>query len=135
MAGESSAAVVAAIRTQLLAASAVTNIVGTRVYGTRREADAFPLITFGPDQSEPWDAVNINGAEVFVLINGWTKEEGEMATARTLKGAIVDALHDATLTVSGHTAVLCRVQDSRLISADVNDRISGCAVRVQVITH
>lgn len=136
MAGDSSEAVVKALVAVLLADSAVSAIVGARVYDRSDSGDTFPLITIGDETGGPWDGVNLDGNELFILFNGWSKQDGHSLEARQLKAAMVNALHDITLTVAGHSAVYCRVQDARvLMGDDANDRIANAAVRVEVVTH
>jgi hypothetical protein len=135
MAGDSSTAVRNALVARLLATSAVTDIVGQRVYDVRAEGDEYPLIVFGDENSSPWDAYALDGEEVFVLINGYCDQEGHSVQARALKVAIRNALHEATLTVAGHDFLLCRVQDSRIVPTGAKDRISHAIVRVKIITN
>lgn len=135
MAGDSSTEVRQALRALLAADAGVSAIVGTRILDRAEEGDEFPYITFGPEFHEPWDAHLIDGAEIFAQIDAWSKQDGQTVEIRALKAAIVNAVHDADLSVAGNTTVLCRVQRSNIFMDGEKQRIAHAVIRVRIITH
>lgn len=135
MAGDSTGAVQAALRSALVSTAAVTGIVGQRIYDRAEEGDQFPYITFGSTTVAPYDGTVLDGAEIFMLVHGWSDKGGHKTQAQDLQAAIHGALHNQTLTVTGHTFVNCRVQDSRIMMSGPKDRIAHVATRVRIVTQ
>ena len=135
MAGDSASAVQQAIRAELVADASVAALVSTRVVSTRRDGDDYPLIVFGDHLSSPYDGEALDGEEHFISLHGWDDNNGNVGRALNLKAAMRNALHCASLTVSGHTAVNCRVTDSRLLRGGENDRLAHVFMRLRVVTH
>lgn len=135
MAGDSATEVRKALVALLVADAPVAAITGDRVYDRSEEGDTFPLITFGDEFADPYDALALDGAEVNVTIHGWTDEDGHTVVARSLKAAMVNALHRADLTVQGHDLVFCRVTGSRVMRGEDQRRYGHAVVTVRVITN
>lgn len=135
MAGDSATEVREALVALLKADSGVSAIVGARVFDVRNDADAYPLIVFGAENSSPWDGVELDGSEHFITVHGWDDSSGHTARARTLKAAMRSALHQAALAVSGNETVICRVEDDRLLRGGEKDRLAHVFMRLRIITH
>lgn len=99
----------AAIVARLKAVVAVTAIVGSgasaRIYDDVPMAAAKPYISIGQPQILPDKASCLDGAEVSWAIHGWTagpKSQG----VRELAAAILSALDEHDLVVTGHRVIL-----------------------------
>lgn len=94
-----------AIRNKLLAASAVTVLVGERIYdsvprdGQGNVTAAFPYVTLGEDQVLASLADCYDGADVALTLHAWSRKPG-YPEAKKLGNAIAEALHEADLNLS-----------------------------------
>jgi hypothetical protein len=118
---EPSAALQKAIYSTLTANSAVTGLVGQRIYD-RVPADAvFPYVRIGLDQSvaEDQDCVE-ECVEVFAQVDVYSRSQGKIE-AKNISGALVRALNPSTVTISD----LYELQDFRHIDTRVLDDPDG----------
>jgi len=108
----------AALIARLLADTAVKALVSKRIYDEvpddkKRIADtgkAFPYVSLGDMQVLPDKADCIDGTEVFVQIDAWSRAQG-YPEVKHIGAAIVAALDDQPLTVTGYTAVVFEIQN------------------------
>lgn len=82
------------ILARLKSFSAVTGIVGQRVYDMAPEDAAYPYISFGPSDFTPNDAGCIEGREETVQIDIWHSDQGRKWPCKVTVDAVKDALHD-----------------------------------------
>ena len=97
-----------AIVDKLLADSGVQAVVGSRVYVLPPKAPMFPYISIGDNQVLPDKADCIDGTEIFWQIDGWTRDQTGPEDKEISK-AVVAALDDQSLTVSGYNAVIAEI--------------------------
>ncbi len=90
---------------KLKADGGVITLVSNRVYDNVPPTPTFPYISLGDSQVLPDKADCIDGTEIFFNIDGWSRNITTPEVKRISK-AIVAALDDQALTVSGYTAVI-----------------------------
>lgn len=98
-----------AIVAKLKGAGAITSLVATRIYDVAPTAPQFPYITLGDDQVLPDKADCIDGTEVFLQIDAWSRAPG-YPEAKRIAAAVVAALDDQVLTVTGYTVIVFELQ-------------------------
>lgn len=96
------AALVAKLKTPATAA-------GNHVYDQPPAANPFPRVTIGPSQSVPNDADCYEGTETFLQIDVWSRAVG-FPEVKGIADAVRDRLHDGSLSVTGHTVELMRIE-------------------------
>lgn len=112
-------AVQGAVLTALQAHAPLTALV-TGVYDNVPQADdsglatAFPYVVIGEDTGREWDTDTEIGGDFTVRIHTWSRYRGRKET-KEIQGAVYDALHRATLAVTGYAFVTCDFQDSDTI--------------------
>lgn len=99
----------AAIVTALKAPGVLPGIVGGRVYDAAPAGAAFPYITLGDCQVLPDKSNCIDGAEVYPQIDVWSRAVG-YPEAKTITKAVLAALDDQELVVSGFNVVVFELQ-------------------------
>ena len=112
---DSTLALQAAVVAALGADVGVQALVAGRIYDRARADVAFPYVSVGPSQAEPWDTDDTTGWEVFLQLDVWSRERGGAVECRQVMQAIHDALHRAELTVTGHDFVLGRLDSARTL--------------------
>lgn len=104
------------IRARLMAVSAVTDLVGGRVYDAPREAVAFPYVTFGPSDYVPDDYDCIDGRIETQQLDVWSNALDGKAEAKRVVDAIKAALHDYDAEPSTGALVSMRVTMARVMN-------------------
>lgn len=66
----------------------------------------FPYVVIGEDTSVQFDTDDVDGQEHTVTLHVFDRREGRKR-AKQVIGALYDALHNASLSVTGHDAVFC----------------------------
>jgi hypothetical protein len=101
-----------AMITALRASPDVAAIVGTRVYDQvpMNTTPVFPYVTLGEIQVLPDKAECIDGTELFPQVDAWSRRAG-FPEVKALSAAILKALDDQVLTVSGYTVVVFELQN------------------------
>lgn len=96
---EPSAALQKAIYAALVGNSAITGLIGNRVYDRVTSDAAFPYVRIGVDQivAEDQDCVE-ECVEVFTQIDVFSRAQGKIE-AKNIAGAIVRALNAETVTI------------------------------------
>jgi Protein of unknown function (DUF3168) len=95
----------AAVVTALKANAGVVAVVGSRVYDNVPPSATFPYISLGDSQVLPDKADCIDGTEIFFNLDGWSRDT-RFPECKTISKAVVAALDDQPLTVTGYTAVV-----------------------------
>lgn len=101
----------AALVGALKASPDVQAIVGARVYYNPPATPTFPYISIGTSQVLPDKADCIDGTEVFINIDGWSRNLSFPETKQIGKAVIV-ALDDQDLVVSGYLTVVCEISNT-----------------------
>lgn len=110
-----------AITKALKASSAVKALVKDRIYDRVPMANgkvtaAFPYISFGPEQDIPDHIDCIDGGEIVLQIDVWSRAPGRKE-AKQIARAVKDALDDADLEL-GDNALVCLSYEGRRILDD-----------------
>ena len=95
----------AAIVSKLKADSGVQAVVGQRIYDEVPANPTFPYISIGDNQVLPDKAECIDGTEIFWQLDGWSRDH-TFPTPKQISKAVVAALDDQDLTVSGYSAIV-----------------------------
>jgi len=94
----------------LSANAALTTLLGgSRVYDDVPHAAPYPFVTMGQTSSSDYGTSTEDGEEHIVTLHVWSAFGGR-GEAQQIMGAIRDALHNATLALTGHTLVNFRQQ-------------------------
>lgn len=134
MSGEAASAVQAAIYTALTGASAVTDLVSTRIYDAVPEGlSTFPYIELGDPVTEPWDGSNMLGQREDLTIHVWSREMGRKQALAVLN-AIHATLHRQSLTVSGQNHVLT-IQTYQTVFRDADGETWHGVARYRITTE
>lgn len=78
---------------------------GVGVYDHVPPAATFPYVSFGPSQGLPDKAGCIDGVEVFVQLDAWSRKVG-YSEVKTIGAAIIAALDDQPLDVAGFDVIV-----------------------------
>ena len=95
---------------------------GPRVYDEVPHAAAYPFVTMGQTSSSDFGTATEDGEEHILSLHIWSAAGGR-GEAQVLMGAIRDILHNAALTLSGHTLVNLRQQ-----FADIRREADGITI-------
>ena len=95
---------------------------GPRVYDDVPHAAAYPFVTMGQTSSSDFGTATEDGEEHILSLHVWSAAGGR-GEAQVLMGAIRDILHNAALTLSGHTLVNLRQQ-----FADIRREADGITI-------
>lgn len=106
---------------------------GARIYDDVPRGAAFPYVTFGPSTTRDWSTGTEQGSEHVVTLRIWTKAGGEKAVHLLLE-AVRAALHDVTLTLTGHRLVSLRHELSDASRASDGEIYVGVA-RFRAVTE
>jgi hypothetical protein len=107
----------AAIIDRLKSDAPVTAIVSQRVFDVVPPGIETPYITLGQPQvlpSRTGGAGCDSGAEISIVINGWTTGP-ESVASRQLGAAIVASIDEHELVMSGHRTVLCELEQNQYL--------------------
>lgn len=116
---DASLALQKAVHAVLLADAGVSAAVGDRIYDAVPRDPAFPYLTLGDIATSDWSTGTELGAEHRLTLHVWSRGRGKAECAAAL-GAIEAALHDAALSLDGHTLV-----NLRFVAAEVRRERDG----------
>src|SRR3990172_8595728 len=104
-------AVQPAVYVALAAAAVVKAQVGdpARVYDAVPMNTTYPYIELGEVTARDFATKTTDGMEQTITLHAWSRYSGRKQVKDILK-AIYDTLNNASLTVTGHTLVLCRFE-------------------------
>lgn len=121
MSGDSQLAVQEAVATQLLATSAVTALVGQRIFDeVPTDTTDFPYIVIGLGSSQDFSVKGNEGLDQTIELYIWDAQYGGVGRTKRVMAAIRTALNDQSFSVSGHNLVM-----SRFIGSDVRMQSDG----------
>lgn len=110
------------LQAAITAALKNANVASGRIYDPAPKNAQFPYVTFGPGQVLPDKADCIDGTELFPQLDGWSQLNGSNEIHQ-LGAAIIAALDDQPLTVSGFNLVVFELQSAQyLIDPDGKTR-------------
>lgn len=128
-------AVQAAVYNRLANASAVSALVGARIYDTVPGEATFPYIAAQPIVSVPYDTMQGVGQEIAFQVSAWTRSDGAKS-AEDIAAAIYDALHRVSLTVSGFSFVNCLHEQTQVIrETGSDDRTWAAILRFRIVVQ
>lgn len=123
----------------LLPASVIDGDAGKAIYDQPPQPSApesstgFPFVVLGDDTATEWDTDSSFGQETTITLHVFSR-----ATARKeckqIQDAIYNALQDASLAVTGHTAVLCFFEFSESF-ADPDGATQHGVSRFRILTE
>ena len=96
------------VRARLVAVSAVTALVGQRVYTDAPQNATFPFILLSVS-AQPFDAKDFSGMEVTVRAQAFDKSKS-LDVVADIQAAVLGALdrQEANITITGHDLTLCQ---------------------------
>lgn len=95
---------------------------GPRIYDDVPHTAAYPFVTMGQTSSSDFGTATEDGEEHILTLHVWSAAGGR-SEAQLLMGAVRDVLHNAPLTLSGHTLVNLRQQ-----FADIRREADGITI-------
>lgn len=104
----------AAIAASLKSNGALPAVVGARIFDAPPTAPTFPYITLGDCQVLPDKADCIDGAELSIQIDVWSRAVGYVET-KSIAKAIVAKLDDQPLSVAAHNVVVFEHQSTNYL--------------------
>lgn len=124
----------AAIHDALVADSALNAVLGgPRVYDDVPSGAAFPYVTLGECRILDYSTDTLPGEEHQLTLHAWSRQGGH-SEAHEIAGALLQALDDAPLTLSGYTLV-----NLRFALADIRREADGrtyhAVVRFRAVTE
>ena len=128
-----SAALRAAIHDALTANAALTTLLGgPKIYDEPPRAAAFPYVTLGETRIADFSTGTESTEEHQLMLHAWSRQGGHKE-AHLIAGALLQALDDAPLALTGHTLVNLRfaVADIR---READGRTYHAAVRFRAVT-
>lgn len=90
-----------AIRAWLKADPDIAGRTGGRIYDVPPAAADFPYVSTGPSDTRDDSAEGIDGLEVTVTLDLWSRDAGRLGPVRRLADAVAAALEGAELAVAG----------------------------------
>jgi hypothetical protein len=112
-------------------ASRVYDTVATNIAG--EVTATFPYLQIGDDQVLPDDAECVDGSEIYVSVHVWSRAVGWLE-AKKIAGQVRDALHLASLTITGHNLIEIRFRDARLLR-DPDGKTRHIAMTFRALTE
>jgi len=122
-----STALRAAIHSALSNDAALTTLLGgPRIYDEVPRGASLPYVTFGDARVSDASTDDAQITEHQVVLHGWSRQGGR-GEAQELAGALLQALDDAPLTLSGHHLI-----NLRFALADIRREADGRTYRALV---
>ncbi|MDX3929251.1 MAG: DUF3168 domain-containing protein [Shinella sp.] len=120
-----------AIYARLVADAGLAGLVADRVYDDVPRQDGkitadFPYVSFGPETEIPEIYDCIDGAEITMQIDAWSRDPGFREVKR-IAAAVEKALHDAPLTIA-ENALVYFVKDGRRVMRDPDGLTSHAVI-------
>jgi len=122
-----------AIVTRLKAVSAVTALIGQRVYDKVPSPVTFPYVSFGPSDELSDDAECIKADEITFQIDAWSRADG-FPEVKAISRAVRDALHDYNFTLTVNAPVSFEHRTTRVFR-DPDGLTSHAAIEFRAIVE
>jgi hypothetical protein len=126
-------ALLAAMRTALLADAALATLVGARIYDDPPTDVVFPYVTLGRIETRAADASAAVALDHVVTLHVWSRHGGR-AEALNVIAAIRDDLHHAALELEGHRLTLLLVTFTDVFRSG-DGRTTHGVVRLRAVTE
>lgn len=97
------------------------------------DQSAFPYVVVGEDTASEFDTDDVDGQEHTVVLHVFDRREGRKR-AKQVIGALYDALHNATLSVTGHDAIFCFFEFSGAVP-DPEPLVQHQVIRFRIATQ
>lgn len=123
----------AALVNALKSAGALPSVVGGRVYDAPPTSPIFPYVTLGDCQVLPDKADCIDGAEMFLQVDVWSRAVG-YPEAKTIAKAVVDKLDDHPLAVAAHSVIVFEHQSTNYLR-DPDGLTRHAAITFRSLVH
>lgn len=123
-----------AIVVKLRATSAVTALVSTRIYKGMPNNWTSPAVGMQISYAVSFDTKDATGMDLYIDIDVWSRRDRDSDEANQIMSAIVNALHRASLTVSGVGFVKVDLDNRIGPLLDEDGLTSHGVVRVKVTT-
>ena len=103
------------------------------VYDGAPQNAALPYVDMGDADVDDWGSKTFNGGEHFLTLHVWSDARGKKQTWDIIE-QIRATLHEAALTVTGHTLVLLRHTSSRVFK-DIDETVHHGIVEFRALTQ
>lgn len=116
MAADSQWALQQAVLTALTGDAALQALIGNpaRVYDAVPPDPTYPYVVIGEGNAADWDTKDSDGMDQVMTIHAWSRYRG-LKEAKQIMGAVLDALDQQALAVTGHTLVQLRFEFSDVL--------------------
>lgn len=123
-----------AVHDALIADAPLTALLGgAHVYDEAPRHAAFPYVTIGDARVSDWSTGSDRGEEHQLVLHAWSRQGGHRE-AHLIAGALLQALDDAPLTLTGHALI-----NLRFAVADVRRESDGrtyhALIRFRAVTE
>lgn len=124
-----------AIYAAIAADAGVKALIGdpARIYDDVAADAIFPFVTLGDGDVRAWSTKDETGSEHTITLHAWSRYEGHKECQQILE-ALQDALHDASLSVTGHVLVNLRSVSSGVIR-DPDGATTHGVIRFRAVTE
>ncbi len=130
----SAAALRAAIHDALVADGTLVSMLGgPKIYDEPPRTAAYPYITLGEARLNDFSTATEDGDEHQLTLHAWSQQGGHRE-AHLIAGALLQALDDAPLSVTGHTLVNLRFSVAD-IRRESDGRTYHAIVRFRAVTE
>jgi hypothetical protein len=113
----------------------VSAIIQGRVYDNVPAPVTFPYISIGPFQVLPELADCSEGCEIFVTLDGWSRNGGKTAEVKRLGGAVANAVHQAALVLDEGQRLVLIVLDRLDYIRDPDGLTTHAAIVFRALTE
>lgn len=86
----------------------------TGIFDRVPQGTAFPYVTIGESTGDDWSSATTSGMQQKIALHIWSREGGRKETTSIME-KIHALLHDADLSVEGHTLVMIRFAASSIV--------------------
>jgi len=93
----------------------------------------FPYVVVGDTTAAQWDTDDIDGHEHTATLHIWDRYRGG-TRVRAIQSAIYEALHRASLVLTGHSSIFCYFDYSGTVG-DPDPRTEHGVVRYRIVTQ
>lgn len=111
----------------------VAGLVADRIYDNPPANPTFPYITIGPDQTLPSRADCIDGSEITIQFDGWSRAPG-FAEAKRISDAVRYCLNGAPLLLNGYALIDLWLESSQTIR-DPDGLTSHAIITMRALTE
>lgn len=122
-----------AILTRLKAVSAVTTLIGQRIYDAVPATPSFPYVSFGPSDEISDDSDCIAADDIAIQIDAWSRATG-FPEVKNIAAAVRAALREYEFTLSANAFVSLQHRQTRIFR-DPDGLTSHAAMEFRAIVE